>query len=376
MSEREKLQRDNYQRRRKGWIIFQSIIIGLITLILVFGSFTYYKMNKSTYVPYTQSGNVIYKAYLADNAFYEQEYLNGSHAYVASLIEKMTADFDYNLNIAQSDVKFNYSYKIDAQVEVRDKESQMAIYNPIFELVPTKTLKGEGDKITIKDNVELDYKKYNQLAKDFIASYSLDDVESFLIVRMYVDVLGESQNFAENKENNYVIELFVSLNKNTVTPYVVTPANTEEEKVLTLNTNDTQLLKIILLGVILVDLLLVIILVLYERITRDKHIDYARKVKRIVSSYTSYIQKVNNPVTLENYQVLNVDTFTEMLEIRDTLQMPILMFENDDRTNTQFFIVNDRLLYLFEISVRDDFANFIDFEDWDDGIEEIVTIKK
>ncbi len=376
MSEREKLQRDNYQRRRKGWIIFQSIIIGLITLALVFGGFTYYKMNKSTYVPYTQSGNVIYKAYLADNAFYEQEYLNGSHAYVASLIERMTADFDYNLNIAQSDVKFNYSYKIDAQVEVRDKESQMAIYNPIFELVPTKTLKGEGDKITIKDNVELDYKKYNQLAKDFIASYSLDDVESFLIVRMYVDVLGESQNFAENKENNYVIELFVSLNKNTVTPYVVTPANTEEEKVLTLNTNDTQLLKIILLGVILVDLLLVIILVLYERITRDKHIDYARKVKRIVSSYTSYIQKVNNPVTLENYQVLNVDTFTEMLEIRDTLQMPILMFENDDRTNTQFFIVNDRLLYLFEISVRDDFANFMDFEDWDDDIEEIVTIKK
>ena len=99
-------------------------------------------------------------------------------------------------------------------------------------------------------------------------------------------------------------------------------------------------------------------------------------MKRIVSNYTSYIQKVNNPVTLENYQVLNVDTFTEMLEIRDTLQMPILMFENDDRTNTQFFIVNDRLLYLFEISVRDDFADFIDFEDWDDDIEEVLTTKK
>ena len=376
MSEKEKLQRDNYQRHRKGWIIFQSIIIGIVTLVLAFGSYTYYKLNKASYVPYTQKGSVIYKAYLADNAFYEQEYLNGSHAYVASLIERMTADFDYNLNIEQSDVKFNYSYKIDAQVEVRDKDSQMAIYNPVFELIPNKTLKGEGNKIAIKDNVELDYKKYNQLAKDFIASYSLDDVESFLIVRMYVNVLGESQNFAQNKENNYVIELFVSLNKNTVTPYVVTPAETDEEKVLILNTNDTRLLRIILLGVAFADLLLVIILALYVRITRDKHIDYARKVKRIVSNYTSYIQKVNNPVTLENYQVLNVDTFTEMLEIRDTLQMPILMFENDDRTNTQFFIVNDRLLYLFEISVRDDFADFIDFEDWDDDIEEVLTTKK
>ncbi len=376
MSEKEKLQRDNYQRRRKGWIIFQSIIIGIVTLVLAFGSYTYYKLNKASYVPYTQKGSVIYKAYLADNAFYEQEYLNGSHAYVASLIERMTADFDYNLNIEQSDVKFNYSYKIDAQVEVRDKDSQMAIYNPVFELVPQKTMTGSGNTVSVKDSVELDYRKYNQLAKDFIASYSLDEVESFLIVRMYVDVLGESQTFAEDNKNSYTVELFVSLNKNTVTPYVVTPAEQEEQKVLALNTNNTNILKMIVSGVGIGNLILIIILALYVRLTRDKHIDYARKVKRIVSNYTSYIQKVNNPVTLENYQVLNVDTFTEMLEIRDTLQMPILMFENDDRTNTQFFIVNDRLLYLFEISVRDDFADFIDFEDWDDDIEEVLTTKK
>lgn len=375
MSEKEKLQRDNYQRRRKGWIIFQSIIIGIVTLVLTFGSYTYYKLNKSSYVPYTQNSNVIYKAYLADNAFYEQEYLNGSHAYVASLIEKMTADFEYNLNIAQKDVEFDYSYKIEAQVEIRDKDSQMAIYNPVFELVPLKTLEGKGENITVKDSVELDYKKYNQLAKDFIASYSLDDVESFLIVRMYVDVLGESQNFAQDKENNYTVELFVSLNKNTVTPYVVTPAETDQEKILMINNNNTKTLKIIVFSVALADLILVIILALYVRVTRDKHIDYARKVKRIVSNYTSYIQKVNNPVTIEDYQVLNVDTFTEMLEIRDTLQMPVLMFENDDRTNTQFFIVNDRLLYLFEISVKDDFADFIDFEDWEDD-EEVVITKK
>ena len=157
------------------------------------------------------------------------------------------------------------------------------------------------------------------------------------------------------------------LNKKTVTPYVVTPVSEQEQKVLTVNNNDTIVLKYIVLGVFALDLILVLILALYTRLTRDKHIDYSRKVKRILSSYTSYIQRVNNPVVLSDYQVLNVDTFGEMLEIRDTLQMPILMFENNDRTCTQFFIVNDRILYLFKINVEDDFE---DFDYWDEDSEE------
>ena len=367
MSEKEKIMRAKYQRRRKGWITFQTIVIVLVTLALAFGGYLYYGLNKATFVPYTQKGNVIYKAYLADNAFYEQEYLNGSHAYVASLVEKMTADFEYDLKIDAADVKFKYSYKIDAQVEVRDTETQMAIFNPVFELVPAKTMTGSGSTVSVKDAVELDYNKYNKLAKDFIASYSLDDTQSLLIVRMYVDVLGESQEFAADNKDSYTVELFVPLNKKTVTPYVVTPVSEQEQKVLTVNNNDTIVLKYIVLGVFALDLILVLILALYTRLTRDKHIDYSRKVKRILSSYTSYIQRVNNPVVLSNYQVLNVDTFGEMLEIRDTLQMPILMFENNDRTCTQFFIVNDRILYLFKINVDEDFE---DFDYWDEDSEE------
>ena len=375
MSEREKIMREIYQRRRKGWIIFQTIVITIVSLVLVFGGYTYYQLNKNTYIPYSQQGNVIYKAYLADNEFYEQEYLNGSHAYVASLIEKMTADFEYDLEIDAKEVDFKYSYKIDAQVEVRDKTTQMAIYNPVFELVPTKTLTGSGSVLAIKDFVELNYNKYNNLAKDFIASYSLDEVESLLIVRMYVDVLGESQKFAENNKDSYTIKLFVPLDKKTVTPYTEIPVAEEQQKVLTVNNNNTTLLKYIVLGVFGFDLLLVLILSLYVRLTRDKHIDYSRKVKRIISSYTSYIQKVNNPVKLKDYQVLNVDSFTELLEIRDTLQIPILMFENSDRTYTHFFIVNGGILYLFKISVQQDFEDFDYWEEEDLETDEQEAIK-
>ena len=47
-----------------------------------------------------------------------------------------------------------------------------------------------------------------------------------------------------------------------------------------------------------------------------------------------------------------IKTFTEMLGIRDTLQSPILVFENRDCTMTRFFIpTNTKILYVFEIKV-------------------------
>jgi hypothetical protein len=52
------------------------------------------------------------------------------------------------------------------------------------------------------------------------------------------------------------------------------------------------------------------------------------------------------------YQRVNIKTFNEVLNIRDTLQTPILMFENKDKTLTTFIIPTDsKLLYVFEIKV-------------------------
>ena len=48
-----------------------------------------------------------------------------------------------------------------------------------------------------------------------------------------------------------------------------------------------------------------------------------------------------------------LDTFVDMLTIRDTIQSPILMYENEDQTMTRFFIpTNTKMLYVYEIKVE------------------------
>ena len=103
-------------------------------------------------------------------------------------------------------------------------------------------------------------------------------------------------------------------------------------------------------------------------LTRDKHIDYASKVARILRNYKSYIQQINNDLDDSEYQVLLVNTFTEMLDIRDTLQRPVLFHENDDKTCANFYILTDTMvMYLFKIEVQ-----FDEIEELDEIVEEQI----
>ena len=101
------------------------------------------------------------------------------------------------------------------------------------------------------------------------------------------------------------------------------------------------------------DLILIIVLIAFIYLTRNKDINYTIKVKKILSGYRSFIQVLQNEFDKNGYQVLKLSTFNEMLDIRDTIQSPILMRENEDQTCTEFIIPTDtKLLYLYEIKVE------------------------
>ena len=151
MSEIEKQLREEHEKWRKKWTMIQSIIVCVLALVTLVSYFTFNSIKKNTYVPYVENGNVIHRAYLADNKFYDENYLNGTHAYVASLIDKMTADFSYDLEMAANNVEFQYTYRVDAQIEIKDKASDSPIFNPIKTILSPTTKVAEGKRLSIKE---------------------------------------------------------------------------------------------------------------------------------------------------------------------------------------------------------------------------------
>jgi len=352
MSELEKQQRAYYQENRKKQITKRSVIILILTAALLISCVITNRLSQNTFVTYTENGKADYQVYLNNNEFYSEEFLDEDHAYVSVLIDEIQANLAYDMNVNSSKASYEYSYYVDAKLEIQDKDSGAPLFDPVYEIVPEKTETGSGKTLSISENVVIDYHKYNNLAREYVAEYDLSGTNSTLIVTLHVNVLSDCPDYANAEQGNYNVELRFPLNKTTLKITTSTTVPETESKVLACNNGGAAFFRTLSVVLGIGDAVMAVLLVLYILRTRDCHIDYSRKVKKILSSYKSYIQRINNPFDASGYQVLNVDTFPELLEIRDTLQMPILMYEDEDRTCSEFVIpAANGLLYRHEISV-------------------------
>ena len=74
---------------------------------------------------------------------------------------------------------------------------------------------------------------------------------------------------------------------------------------------------------------------------------------KILNNYGTYIQVLGNGFCFKDYQVLKLDSFTDMLEIRDTIRQPILMRENYQKDSAYFVIPGDtKILYVYRLNVE------------------------
>ena len=354
MSEAERLRRQEYKRNRKKWIIIQSVALAVVLAIALASFVIYDRMNRTYYIEYTENGGVDYKVFLKDNPFYDDAYLEKDQSYIASLIKEITAEFTYDLTMDAESVGFDYTYKIDAQVIVANKDTGDPIYDPTFELIPeTKESAENGNLLGIDKSVVIDYNKYNKLATDFIKAYDLKSTTSTLVVTMTVDVLSRCEEFEDNNQNSYFVSLNIPLTEENFSIFSTSSTPEAQNKVLAcsgaVNQNVFMIVGIVLLSI---DVLLAALLTAFIYITRNEDVTYANKVRKLVSSYRSFIQQMEGEFDTEGYQIVPIKTFGEMLGIRDTIQSPILMFENLDQTMTEFVIpTNTKILYSFVIKV-------------------------
>ena len=138
MSESEKSRRNKYRKNREKWIFAQSLIIVVLSLLVLTSSIVAYRLNKTYYIDYTEGGSIDYNVFLKENEFFEDSYLGKDQSYVASLIDRIMANFNYEMDIDDDDVNYRYSYRINSKLEIIDDTSGVAIFDPVETLVEVK----------------------------------------------------------------------------------------------------------------------------------------------------------------------------------------------------------------------------------------------
>lgn len=355
MSEKEKKKRAAYRKNREKWIFVQSVIVIVLTLAVLISAIVSVQLQKKYYIGYREGGSIDYNVFLKENEFFEEQHLGKDQSYVASLIDKIIADYSYEIDMDTDDVNYRYSYSIKSRLEIIDNTSKVAIFNPERELINVQNKsQSSSNRLRINEIVVINYDEYNDLANKFLETYSLTSTTSNIVVTLEVDVLSDCEAFSGSAVDNYTSELRIPLTTKTVNIQMTSAVPDDEAKMIACTRGaGSEVFKTtaIVLGV--VDVLMALLLVAFIYLTRTPDVTYTARVKKILSQYKSYIQKINNLFETHGYQTILVNTFDEMLEIRDTIQAPILMYENEDKTCAKFMIPTDsKLLYLYEIKVE------------------------
>ena len=357
MSEDEKRLRLNYRVVRNRWIKAQALCLIIALTVMLLSAVFAMIFNKTYYVGYTEHSEVDYGVHLKENDFYKDSFLGKDYAYIAALIDKVEASFDYEV-VMDSDapIDFTYTYRVDSVVEIKDIATSKVLYAPVYNEVAEVSKTASGKGVLVEATALVDYDRYNTVAKEFIDKYKLKNVKASVILQMVVDVTGKSDSFyAEENVDSYVSSISIPLNADTLEITITSATPPEGQKILSYTTkNISDVFKVIAIVFACVAGVMAIVLWLFAYLSRNIDVTYDIKVAKLLRNYKSFIQRIRSAIDTSEYQVVLVDTFDEMLDIRDTLQSPILMQENEDKTCSRFFIPTaTRFLYLFEIKVED-----------------------
>ena len=343
------------QTKRKN-VIISLLLLVLFISILAFSLFFVFIRNKdNNYITYNEKSNVFYKVYLKENDFFEDNYLEGNKQYIASLIEKITADFEYALVFDSDNVDYKYEYEINANVKVYDKDTNNLLFSKTENLIEKTDFITSEKNISVKQSVEIDYNYFNDLIKKFVVVYDLDDAESVLTIDMGINTISSCEDFIENEKNKSVISLTIPLTTKTVAIEMSNDLIDTENNIMLCeeNTSNNVILLLAILFLIL-DFVVIVWLINYEYKTRSVNTVYIKKLKKILNNYGAYIQEVTGDYAFQDYKVVKIGTFEDLLEIRDTIRQPILMKQNKENTCSYFIVPsNINQLYVYRLKVEE-----------------------
>ncbi len=348
---------------RKSKTKKQIIIISFIGILFVIAAIilcVFSIKRKAEFVMhYSDSSNLDYNVYLKANNFYTTPYLPKDKVYISNLIDYIDASFNYNFNVVEN-INLGYKYYISAKVEI-EGSSDKKVFEQEEILLDNSIIKNVQDKkFAISEKIKIDYNKYNHLASSFIDEYGIS-AKANLIVSLFVEVEGTLEKF-ENKLNDKAVVSFII-------PLKMDMTDIKVNYDLTNNSNQvfeygkTSIVRPILFGIGIVTIILTIALMIYEIVSylanRDPKVKYQERIRKIFKDYGPYISRKSTKTNTKeimytmSLRIEMIDTFDDLINVRDSIEKPILFYESIPGEEAVFYIIDTKVSYIYIMNARD-----------------------
>ena len=342
-----------HQKKRRKHKIKLGVASAVLITIAVILILAYFKLSKNEYNTYTENARVNYKVSLKENEFYRDQYVDGKSTIIASLIKDIDVNFDYKMNLA-NEQDYTYEYKIVAKTNVKESSKSNSIYETTDELVNSIQQESNSKDLEIVDSVKINYDDYNEKINKFINLYRLDNVTSTLQLEMYVYVVNKYDGKQINEESK-IMTVDIPLTTKTINISIDSNVVQGEGKILSKKSEYQNPEYFLWAGIALaiIGIIIFIMLIKYIIEKRSAETMYAQELKQILFNYKSYIQRSNTPIDTKGYKIISINTFEEILGLRDTMQAPILMYTEEEEERTKFMILSDKIMYIYVLGAKE-----------------------
>ena len=332
-------------------ILLVLLFIITFSICLIFASKTL-EREKAKPISYNQKSNISYKVYLNDNEFYEHEYLDMNKAYIASLIKYINVNYDYKFNIKEKST-LDFDYQILGDLIIENNNGTRKYFEKTYNILDSKHQKLENDRsLSINENVQIDYDYYNKLANSFRNKYGVD-TNSYLNV--YLDVKAKSDdklNYKINEDNKVILKIPLSEKAIEIN---IDADNNDVTKLISPIGKVVLNQKYLIVEIVLFIMSVIFFLIFMKQLAKKfKKITYYDKyVNNLLKEYDRLIVETKTKLVMTKYNIIEVKSFTELLDVRDNLKEPIIYYNVIEHIEGIFYIKSDDDIYLLTVKNKD-----------------------
>lgn len=338
-----------------GMRLLTNIIIFIILIIgLIFSLNKAFSITKKGFISYKEISDINYKVYLKDNNFYDKPYLEKGMAYVASLIDKIDINYNYKINSSvNSNIDINYA--IVAKLVIASQNNNSVFFEKEYELSNTATDEiVDNNNYLLDKEISVDYNYYNDLANQFKSKYAVN-TNSRLEVSLIVKEKNKENN-SYDLDNESVATLVIPLSEQEVNINMNDNNINRETKITSdvkIIINDTTFVIVSIVITILAIIALISIIKKILIFTKNERSNYDKFIKRILVGYDRIIVNVKTAPDINNYNVIKVESFQELVDVRDNTKEPINYYIIQEHIKSEFYLINNNNLYLYVVKAVD-----------------------
>lgn len=303
-------------------------------------------------INYSEKSNLDYKVYLKKNEFYDQDYLGKNMIYIASLIDKVNIDFNY-IFTSDENINLDFDYKIIGKLSITDSNGKNSYFEKEYLILSDKKISMKKNKNqVINESINIDYGYYNSLANKFKSSYGVDTISNFT-VNFIINKNNSKEEIVINDES--LMSISIPLSEKSVNIFMDYKDINNTNSII----SDSNIIIDNVIYMIIGTILIIFALIMFTRIIsllkllkRDRS-KYDKYISKLLNEYDRLIVETSTCPTISGDNVIRIDKFEELLDVRDNLKLPIMYYVVAKHQKCYFYIIYENKIYLNVVKAID-----------------------